>query len=441
MSIVNLQARTQDETLIKLCQQYWQIDTSGQFIYTVASLAKTFGVPSNKIPKLVEQNCVAASTSIKCATCSRPYVYSSRADYQTRSRYPARQYWICHNCTHQSQRKQQEERLSQEQQQRELLRIRFDPSKFSLSDPSQLSLEDAVYYLSVIRLGASEDFTQINPAYTFPSRLTTSEEFDTEVIVHLYQNEMIAIHPESRMDAFTISDNEIRYGPRNVTWSPLVAFERGAAQEAVEFLEYIFQVSLWRDEWKAEVESLGRRIALEECLEYLIHSMDEHHLPLKVGDKTKLVLNLALEHFSVAQIYNFIWRAARDAAAFYQRGGVTPHHAANTAVGTIQRMVERSRDEKWDVKAYGRSFALPRTMVSQVLFSTVLHIADGGFTTRPSDWSFPEIRSLEKELLQQEGVAAATPTEQLHTSNQKSSIPRSNNNRNRSSRNRKKRKR
>jgi hypothetical protein len=27
-------------------------------------------------------------------------------------------------------------------------------------------------------------------------------------------------------------------------------------------------------------------------------------------------------HFSVAQIYNLVWSAARDAAAFYQRGGV-----------------------------------------------------------------------------------------------------------------------
>lgn len=146
-------------------------------------------------------------------------------------------------------------------------------------------------------MGASEDFSCINPVYTFTSRLTPSDEFDTKVLIHLYQTGLIAIHPESRLDAFSINNDEVRYSPRNVTWAPLVAFERGAIREAIEFLEHVFQAGFWREEWRKEVQSMGRRIALEECLEYLIYSVNEHHLPLKVGEKTTLVLNLALEFF------------------------------------------------------------------------------------------------------------------------------------------------
>jgi hypothetical protein len=41
-----------------------------------------------------------------------------------------------------------------------------------------------------------------------------------------------------------------------------------------------------------------------------------------------VTLASVLQNFSVAQVYNLIWRAERDAAAFYQRGGVTRPQAA-----------------------------------------------------------------------------------------------------------------
>jgi hypothetical protein len=90
-----------------------------------------------------------------------------------------------------------------------------------------------------------------------------------------------------------------------------------------------------------------------------------------------------LEEYSVAQAYNFIWRAAKDAAAFYQRGGVNKQYAANTVVRAIQRQAERALSEGWEVKAYRRDFRCPQSMIGQILFDTCLQIGDVGFTQTP----------------------------------------------------------
>lgn len=92
-----------------------------------------------------------------------------------------------------------------------------------------------------------------------------------------------------------------------------------------------------------------------------------------------MTLASVLQNFSVAQVYNFIWRAGRDAAAFYQRGGVTRSHAANTVIGTIQRNADRARAEEWDVKPYRRDRRAPRSMVSEVLFDTALQVGELAF--------------------------------------------------------------
>jgi hypothetical protein len=52
-------------------------------------------------------------------------------------------------------------------------------------------------------------------------------------------------------------------------------------------------------------------------------------------------------------VYSFIWRAAKDAAAFYVRERVTKRHAANTVVGAIERSAERAVANGWDVKDFG----------------------------------------------------------------------------------------
>ena len=81
---------------------------------------------------------------------------------------------------------------------------------------------------------------------------------------------------------------------------------------------------------------------------------------------------------------NFIWRAAKDAAAFYVRNKVSKDHAAKTVVGSIERQIERALANEWNVTAYRRNYNYPQSVLSRTLYSTVLKTDDGGFTRRVS---------------------------------------------------------
>ena len=117
-------------------------------------------------------------------------------------------------------------------------------------------------------------------------------------------------------------------------------------------------------------------LALADCLDYLGRRVEEYRLPLKVGDRLRQVLTQALEHFSIGQIYNFIWRAAKDAAAFYQKGGVVRTHAANTVPGSIQRAAERALANGWEVKVFGRDWNAPEGEMLHLLANVVTGAGD-----------------------------------------------------------------
>lgn len=128
-----------------------------------------------------------------------------------------------------------------------------------------------------------------------------------------------------------------------------------------------------------EFIELCKEIQLQECLAFLKVKLEEHQFDFSPGEKTQHTLMQCLESFSVAQIYNFIWRAARDAAAYYMRSHVSKKQAANTVVRSISRSLEQALAHDWDVKAFSRNYDLPQSSLSRIIFNTLLGTGDGGF--------------------------------------------------------------
>ena len=81
----------------------------------------------------------------------------------------------------------------------------------------------------------------------------------------------------------------------------------------------------------------------------------------------------------MAQVYNFIWRATKDAAAYYMRSSISKRQAANSVVGNISRNMERALANGWDVKPFNRNYNLPQSSLSRIIFNVVLGTDDGGF--------------------------------------------------------------
>ncbi len=215
--------------------------------------------------------------------------------------------------------------------------------------------------------------------------------YSFEIVKQLYRQDYITVHPDSPVNAFEFEDEEpSTFYLDKVLWCLNFGENPTATQDTVIEMERIFRTGEWPAHWFIERISLWKKLALQECLAYLAIVLSEHNLDLNPGEKTQLVFNNVLEEYSVGQTYNMIWRAGKDAAAFYMRGGVSKSHAANTVIGSIQKYADRAKAEGWDIKAYRRDWRCPESVVSQVLFNTVLKIGENGFNRPPIDSSLNE---------------------------------------------------
>jgi ribosome-binding ATPase YchF (GTP1/OBG family) len=131
------------------------------------------------------------------------------------------------------------------------------------------------------------------------------------------------------------------------------------------------------------MSELHRAVALQERLQYLKAKLEEHDFELRAGEKILLVLKSVHERFSVGQVMNFIWRAVRDATAFYVRENTSKTHATNIVPG-VQRLAERAVADNWDVKSYGRDRSAPESALSQLLFTAILKLPKGVAAVPPT---------------------------------------------------------
>jgi hypothetical protein len=379
MPLLNIKYYTDDPSHRKMCELYWELTDEINFKYKVSDISREFGVSSSRLSKFVNQFCEVYSTQIKCKNCNANYIYQSRSDFQNLQS-SVLNGWLCDNCISEKKAQELKEKAFLEEQQRQIIRTHYAPSLKKTINIREISFEDAIGLLSIIRLAGSEDLNHIDALWTVKQPLAPTETLKYDVIRQLYQNKLIFVHPDSPVDAFKFENTVIEsFYLDRVIWALPIPQNLSHPRDLVAELEKIFLNMDWPDAWYDERLIVCKKVALEECLEYLAISLTEHKFTFTPGEKTQLMFSNLLEDFAVAQIYNFIWRAAKDAAAFYMRERVAKQHAANTVVGSIQRQAERARSEGWEVKAYRRDFRCPQSMISQVLFNTALHIGDEGF--------------------------------------------------------------
>lgn len=234
-----------------------------------------------------------------------------------------------------------------------------------------------------MRAGAYENLSKIMPLAMFDNPLSPTEDFTTEIIKHLHNKSLLYVHPDSEPEAFVNDDISrfyiwhVYYAPPTSTKSP--KNPSGLFNELLSLMK-----GDWSEEWCEEAFALWKRVALEEAIEYLLFVLNEHHFEFSPGEKTNQYLEYALQNFSTAQVFNTIWRAAKDAAAYYQREGISKRQAANAAIASIQRISERAVAEEWEIKPFGRNFKCPQTMISEVLYNSAIKLGEEGFTLVPN---------------------------------------------------------
>lgn len=397
---------SEDSDIIDICLQYWDWNEESQnFLGTVKSIGEPFNLHStNEVLDIVRKYSEAYTTALKCSRCHRNYIFRSRSDYK--SKVQTKTNWICNKCKRKIRKEEREAEKAEKERKERLLKIeraqkwknqlevqrkqkniiheRFGKYPSPFVDIRDMSLKQIVYFLTIVRGGISENLEIIYPVDTLEAKLTPSENSKYDLVKYLYVNDLLRIHPDSNPQAFNFNGDIVEtFDLGGVHWKLPVSTYSSTTQAFIEEIETVLRKMEWNSEWHSEQLEIWYEIGLDEALEYLQLCLTEHQLPFSPGEKTIHVIKQVLKDYSIGQLFNFIWRAAKDAAAFKVRNKTTSQHAANTVVGTIQRNSERARIQGWEIKSYSRDYRCPQSLLSQVYFNTVIQIGDDALSRVP----------------------------------------------------------
>ena len=260
---------------------------------------------------------------------------------------------------------------------------------YSQSQPSvdfeDLSFDNKIFLGALCKLQLSEDMTQIMPysERLTSTQLTPSDKWTYDIYRTLFDENIITINPESSIEAFKNSDDfpSIYYMDR-VIYN--VNITNANSEIKKEIFSSILNPTYYNEDLSEQGYDLWKRIAIEECCEYLVYQLKKSNFEFSPGEKTYKIFDLILDSFSVSQIYGIIWRAVADASKSYLEGNISRKHAANMVIGSCERYAERAKLNGWKLTEYGRVKDLPQSELSSFFFNRVLEIGELGFTMKPT---------------------------------------------------------
>lgn len=277
--------------------------------------------------------------------------------------------------------KRQEQKMLEINRVRKILSESLDLDKLIPTEVYDLSFDELVYTGALLRIGIEEDLSKIKPVNDFIEPLAPTQDFQLEIIKQLYQNEIITIHPNSSIDAFSkVSDDG------NYTFNMFRVYYHlnlTSSDDRNTLINQLMNPEKFEDYYEEDAYNLWKRIALEECKEYLLHNLNSVGFEYSIGEKTEKILIDLLQNFSTAQIYGIIWSCTSNATRYYQEKNISKKQAANSVIGNCQRYAEKAISEGWEPKRYNRTKDCPQSALSKFFFNRILQIGDDGFNFSP----------------------------------------------------------
>jgi hypothetical protein len=185
---------------------------------------------------------------------------------------------------------------------------------------------------------------------------------------------VLEVHPASDLDAFQWDSigGLVSYEMWNVTYYLLgVESLDDRPMEAFRALDAV-TAAHWTSSIAIEAVDLAKDLLTYEATRYFCLCLESHHLPDPSQDnlvKLPVVFELALEHFSLAQIFGGIWRCTKDAAAFTRRYPGAPLSKATThGVNRAGEYFSAAVDGDWDLMRFKARADLPPLLVTSELF-------------------------------------------------------------------------
>lgn len=257
----------------------------------------------------------------------------------------------------------------------------YDDNNHDIISINDISFENKIYLGALCRMLCTEDMTRISPYINRNTdySLTPDDSYTFDIIRSLISSGLISVSCLSSVDSFEDDDNfPCTYYMNKVTYVINVSKD-----DLIYILSGRFYDENNSDDKKVSLK-IWKKIAVEECVQYLTYSLNKASFDFSAGEKTYKTFEDILNHFSVSQVYGIIWRAVADASKLYLEKNLPKKHAANTTIGSCQRYAERAVLNSWKLSEYSRIKELPQCELATFLYNKVLKIGELGFSCTPS---------------------------------------------------------
>ena len=284
----------------------------------------------------------------------------------------------CSNC----QADREEKKVLEENRIKKILLSRICVDNYNPIHYQDISFINKIYTGALLRIGLSEDMEVINPFDSFDEKLTPINEFDKEIFNILIKEHIIEISPYSFLSAFydVKDDGSFLYYKGKVFWHLNVVCP---GKDRSVIIDNFINPIKWIESENEEILALWKKIAIFECIEYLLYNLDLVGFNFSPGKKTKLVFEDLLNSFSTAQIFGIIWHSVTYASRYYQEGNISKKHAANSVITNCQNYAEKALTSGWNLKRFNRGKDYPQSSISQLFYNRILKIGDDGFYEIP----------------------------------------------------------
>jgi len=247
-----------------------------------------------------------------------------------------------------------------------------------------LSLCDKLYLSAFLRY-ANEDDSNILDCRKLNQKLSPTNNFDHEIISFLLKKSHIRICdvdiPKSQFQ------NEEQYAES--TELNKLCYQLNLqidGQTDDEIYNRLFYPDLSNAN-ETELRDLWKRIATEECVEYVGYNFRKLKLKWDILDIHRKHIDKVLTNFSVGQFFLFFFNSLKAAVLEFQTGKIARiqciHYSLKGSVFNAERVIANNRT----IKPFHR-FDLKQSVISQVFYSVFLEIDKKGFYECPNTYDF-----------------------------------------------------
>jgi hypothetical protein len=380
MTDLFLAFHTDDVRLIKLACDFWELDASNRWQYSVKELESATGLSRRDLIEHVHQAATAVCRAIHCTICNIPLVIEKRADLpQNAWRYVD---WKCGDCT--AKQLAEERRLVAEQEQRENQRLTeiLDALK---SDNTEYEYYGAPFYDAIVACSImiqSELACDTGKIGNIASLgLSAGDDLARRLAAMLHNSGMIRFGNATTISSLSANSTETRY-----TYYSLLVDWRMAPPAHAESFREVFGILNNRLEGPFDSEeidairSLWWDTARDAVEDHLRGQLRQYGLPeFNVGDKFREAFDYMLQRFSVPKARYLIYRVAKNAAALSTRVDFNRGRAINTIPGAIIRDCDRAIADNWNISGFTYKWDTEEPQLFTIIFDRLLRTGVSGF--------------------------------------------------------------